>query len=128
MGPGKGSGAGRALPQRRPGSDPEETCGGSAAFFRPIHFVIQITLEIADDQGDDRTMRVVLADSMGMCFGVRDAVKMALHSPHRSELTILGELVHNTEVLRRLREAGVRSVASVDAPVETPRVMITAHG
>jgi 4-hydroxy-3-methylbut-2-enyl diphosphate reductase len=63
-----------------------------------------------------------------MCFGVRDAVEMALSSPHRSELTILGELVHNTEVLRRLREAGVRTVASVDAPVETPRVMITAHG
>jgi 4-hydroxy-3-methylbut-2-enyl diphosphate reductase len=73
-------------------------------------------------------MRVVLAESMGMCFGVRDAVQMALQSPHRSELTILGELVHNTEVLRRLREAGVRSVESVDAPVETPRVMITAHG
>lgn len=73
-------------------------------------------------------MRVVLADQMGMCFGVRDAVEMALQSPHRRELTILGELVHNTEVLRRLREAGVRSVASVNAPVETPRVMITAHG
>jgi 4-hydroxy-3-methylbut-2-en-1-yl diphosphate reductase len=73
-------------------------------------------------------MRVVLADQMGMCFGVRDAVEMALNSPHRAELTILGELVHNEEVLRRLREAGVRSVASVGAPVETPHVMITAHG
>jgi 4-hydroxy-3-methylbut-2-enyl diphosphate reductase len=73
-------------------------------------------------------MRVVLADRMGMCFGVRDAVQMAIGSPHRSELTILGELVHNTQVLRRLREAGVRSVVSVEAPVETPRVMITAHG
>jgi 4-hydroxy-3-methylbut-2-enyl diphosphate reductase len=53
---------------------------------------------------------------------------MALSSPHGSDLTILGELVHNTEILRRLREAGVRSVPSVDAPVETSRVMITAHG
>ncbi|HTE18931.1 MAG TPA: 4-hydroxy-3-methylbut-2-enyl diphosphate reductase [Armatimonadota bacterium] len=73
-------------------------------------------------------MKVVLADSLGMCFGVRDAVKLALESPRREELTILGELVHNTEVLRRLREAGIRTVASVDAPVETTRVMITAHG
>jgi 4-hydroxy-3-methylbut-2-en-1-yl diphosphate reductase len=73
-------------------------------------------------------MKVMRADSLGMCFGVRDAVTMALSSPHRSDLTILGELVHNTEILRRLREAGVRSVPSVDAPVETSRVMITAHG
>src|SRR5947207_6423273 len=73
-------------------------------------------------------MKVMMADSLGMCFGVRDAVAMALNSPHQSDLTILGELVHNTEVLRRLREAGVRSVASLDAPVETSRVMVTAHG
>ena len=73
-------------------------------------------------------MKVMRADSLGMCFGVRDAVAMALSSPHRSDLTILGELVHNTEILSRLREAGVRSVPSVDAPVETSRVMITAHG
>jgi len=73
-------------------------------------------------------MNVLLAESLGMCFGVRDAIDHALSSPHRTELTILGELVHNTEVLRRLREAGVRSVASVDAPVATARVMITAHG
>jgi 4-hydroxy-3-methylbut-2-enyl diphosphate reductase len=73
-------------------------------------------------------MNVLLAESLGMCFGVRDAIQHALSAPRPTELTILGELVHNAEVLRRLREAGVRSVASVDAPVETPRVMITAHG
>jgi 4-hydroxy-3-methylbut-2-enyl diphosphate reductase len=73
-------------------------------------------------------MNVILAESYGMCFGVRDAVKLALQSPHHADLTVLGELVHNPEVLRRLREAGIRSVASVDSPVETGRVMITAHG
>jgi 4-hydroxy-3-methylbut-2-en-1-yl diphosphate reductase len=73
-------------------------------------------------------MHVILADSFGMCFGVRDAVEMALNSPHRAELTILGELVHNADVLRRLDDAGVRSVASVDAAVGTAHVMITAHG
>jgi 4-hydroxy-3-methylbut-2-enyl diphosphate reductase len=73
-------------------------------------------------------MNVLLAESLGMCFGVRDAIQHALSSPHPAELTILGELVHNTDVLRRLREAGIRSVRSPDAPVETPRVMITAHG
>ena len=59
---------------------------------------------------------------------VRDAIHLALNSPFRTDLTILGELVHNTEVLRRLRDAGIRSVPAVDAPVETAHVMITAHG
>src|ERR1044072_5291473 len=73
-------------------------------------------------------MRVLRAESMGMCFGVRDAVAMALNSSHRTELTILGDLVHNGEGLRRLRDAGVRSAASVDGPVETPGVMVSGHG
>jgi 4-hydroxy-3-methylbut-2-enyl diphosphate reductase len=73
-------------------------------------------------------MKVLLAESLGMCFGVRDAVALALASPHPAGLTILGDLVHNPRVLRRLEEAGIRTVASVDAPVETERVMITAHG
>lgn len=73
-------------------------------------------------------MKVITAESLGMCFGVRDALKLALEHPHREELTILGELVHNPDVLRRLREAGIRTAASPDAPVTTPRVMVTAHG
>jgi 4-hydroxy-3-methylbut-2-enyl diphosphate reductase len=73
-------------------------------------------------------MEVIVAESLGMCFGVRDALELALTAPDRPNLTVLGELVHNTSVLRRLQEAGVRAVPSVNAPVETPRVMITAHG
>lgn len=73
-------------------------------------------------------MRIILADTYGMCFGVRDAVSEALEAPYRQELTVLGELVHNPVVLRRLEEAGVRIAGSPDAPVDTPHVMITAHG
>src|SRR5439155_23437745 len=73
-------------------------------------------------------MRIKLAESVGMCFGVRDAIQMALESPHREELTVLGELVHNPEVLRDLQAAGVRMVGSVDEPADTRHVMITAHG
>lgn len=73
-------------------------------------------------------MRIVLAESYGMCFGVRDAVAAALDAPYRRELTVLGELVHNPEVLRRLSAAGVRTAPSTDSQVETRHVMITAHG
>jgi 4-hydroxy-3-methylbut-2-enyl diphosphate reductase len=73
-------------------------------------------------------MKVTLAESLGMCFGVRDAVAMALESPYRSDLTILGELVHNPVVLRELEAAGIRMADSVDAAPSTGHVMITAHG
>jgi 4-hydroxy-3-methylbut-2-en-1-yl diphosphate reductase len=73
-------------------------------------------------------MKVIVADSLGMCFGVRDAVELALRSPHRTDLTVLGELVHNPDVLERLSSAGVRTALSPEAPVETSHVMITAHG
>jgi len=73
-------------------------------------------------------MEVIVAESLGMCFGVRDAVAMALNAPYRSDLTILGELVHNTQVLQRLQESGIRMAPSLEAPVETSHVMITAHG
>src|SRR5437764_899844 len=73
-------------------------------------------------------MRVVLAESFGMCFGVRDAVELALTAPFREDLTVLGELVHNPDVLARLRGAGVRVAPSPEAPVDTAHVMITAHG
>ena len=73
-------------------------------------------------------MRITLADSLGMCFGVRDAVALALSNPQPRELTVLGELVHNPEVLRQLSQAGIRSAASPDAPVATEQVIVTAHG
>ena len=60
-----------------------------------------------------------------MCFGVRDAIALALNQPR--PVTILGDLVHNETVLQTLRSQGVRTEHQV-ANVTTPAVMITAHG
>ncbi len=73
-------------------------------------------------------MQVILAETMGMCFGVRDAVAAALEHPRPHELTVLGELVHNPSILARLERAGVRRVDGPGSPVHTPAVMVTAHG
>ena len=73
-------------------------------------------------------MEIVFADSHGKCYGVRDAVSLALSHPQRHEETILGELVHNPIVLRQLQDAGIRIASAADAELETTRVMITAHG
>ncbi len=73
-------------------------------------------------------MKVTKAKAMGTCFGVRDALTQALGSPHRNDLTILGQLVHNPQTVERLKEAGIRVVGSIDDPILTHHVMITAHG
>ena len=62
-----------------------------------------------------------------MCFGVKDAVALALETSQRMPLTILGDLVHNETVLAELRARGIRVEQDV-AKVATPTVMITAHG
>jgi len=62
-----------------------------------------------------------------MCFGVRDAIALALDHADAGPLTILGDLVHNPTVLATLEAKGV-AVAQDIAHVATPTVMITAHG
>jgi 4-hydroxy-3-methylbut-2-en-1-yl diphosphate reductase len=72
-------------------------------------------------------MRVIRAEHMGMCFGVRDAIALALNEAKAQPLSILGDLVHNERVLSELQARGVRIVADA-GEVETKAVMITAHG
>jgi 4-hydroxy-3-methylbut-2-enyl diphosphate reductase len=62
-----------------------------------------------------------------MCFGVRDAIELALGHVEAAPLTILGDLVHNAAVLEDLRAKGI-AVAHDPARVTTHAVMITAHG
>jgi 4-hydroxy-3-methylbut-2-enyl diphosphate reductase len=72
-------------------------------------------------------MRILRATHLGMCFGVRDAIALALDHAEREPLTILGDLVHNETVLKQLRSQGVQ-IEHQAAAVSTPTVMITAHG
>jgi 4-hydroxy-3-methylbut-2-enyl diphosphate reductase len=72
-------------------------------------------------------MRILRAEHLGMCFGVRDAIALALQEAQSQPLTILGDLVHNETVLADLRARGIQ-LAQQAASVETPTVMVTAHG
>ncbi|MGE3313142.1 MAG: 4-hydroxy-3-methylbut-2-enyl diphosphate reductase [Limisphaerales bacterium] len=72
-------------------------------------------------------LRILRADHLGMCFGVRDALALAHREAARQPVTILGDLVHNETVLEDLRNRGVRLEQNLEA-VETPTVLITAHG
>ena len=72
-------------------------------------------------------MRILRAVHLGMCFGVRDAIELAVEHADAGPLTILGDLVHNPTVLRRLEARGI-AIAQDATDVRTPTLMVTAHG
>ena len=72
-------------------------------------------------------MKIIRAEHLGMCFGVRDAIALALDAAQHEPLTVLGDLVHNENVLAELRTQGIR-LAQQPADVGTQTVMVTAHG
>ena len=72
-------------------------------------------------------MKILRAEHLGMCFGVRDAIALAIESARHEPLTVLGDLVHNEAVLADMRRQGIRFEARPDAVI-TRNVMITAHG
>ena len=75
-------------------------------------------------------MKVIVADAMGMCFGVRDALRRVGEVDRPAETTIDGQLVHNELLLQQLDQQGFRQTHehSRDGVPETAQVLITAHG
>ena len=88
------------------------------------YFVMQSLLE---KPVEIKQRRVIRAAHLGMCFGVRDAIALALEEAKRRPLTILGDLVHNEIVVAQLRGEGIQIQNQPEA-VRTNAVMITAHG
>jgi 4-hydroxy-3-methylbut-2-enyl diphosphate reductase len=74
-------------------------------------------------------MKITLAQAMGTCFGVQDAIDLALDPQFKDKLTVVGQLVHNPQTTERLKANGVRIIErdQVDT-IATQAVMITAHG
>ena len=75
-------------------------------------------------------MKVSLASAMGTCFGVQDAINLAMSPEFASDLTIVGQLVHNPQVSESLKQNGVSLVPGIEdiEKIKTKKVMITAHG
>ena len=75
-------------------------------------------------------MKVSLANALGTCFGVQDAINLAMTPDFGADLTIVGQLVHNPQVNESLKKNGVSLINDIDAmdQIKTKKVMITAHG
>ena len=73
-------------------------------------------------------MQIIRASEMGFCFGVRRAVEMMEEAVEaRGQMVSLGSVVHNPQVVEKLRSQGLDVITDV-AQAEHRPVAITAHG
>lgn len=74
-------------------------------------------------------MEIVRAQSMGFCFGVRDAIQIVRElGESGTPVYTLGAIVHNPQIAEELERINVHVIDSLDeAPIRSI-VAITAHG
>ena len=75
-------------------------------------------------------MSVEVIKSAGFCFGVSRAVDFLYDeiSKKTPEIYTLGEIIHNPDIIREVRESGVKIASSAEEVPEGATVIIRAHG
>jgi (E)-4-hydroxy-3-methyl-but-2-enyl pyrophosphate reductase len=73
-------------------------------------------------------VQIKRAKTQGFCFGVAITVKKAEEAvASREQVTTLGHVVHNPQMVRALEERGLRNATSVD-DVDSGALFVRAHG
>ena len=73
-------------------------------------------------------MKINLAKSAGFCFGVKRAIEMAMKTARgKKGVVMLGDIVHNEQVVRKITEAGIRKIKRLK-PEKGKILLIRAHG
>ena len=72
-------------------------------------------------------MNVILAKNSGFCRGVRRAVDAAM-SADASDTYVLGEIIHNQDVIEAIEKRGVRQVESLGEVPDGATVIFRSHG
>lgn len=81
--------------------------------------------------GYSKAMKIVRAQSLGFCPGVRRALKLALEAAAEGPpVYLLGELVHNGRVSQRLKALGAILIdeGSIESIAKGSLVVIRSHG
>ena len=75
-------------------------------------------------------MEIIKAETMGMCNGVKSAIETTDKITIPRDVTIYGELVHNDEVSKRLKNKGFVFIRELSEPIlcATKTILIPAHG
>ncbi len=74
-------------------------------------------------------MIVNRAETAGACFGVKRAFDIAMKTAKaRKDVVMLGDIVHNEHVVKKIDEAGVKVVKRLDQVAEGGTLILRAHG
>ncbi len=87
------------------------------------------TSDIAQDKTSGK--RVVIAQELGYCWGVRRALEIVeAAAENAGPIAPIGDVIHNPQVVQRLRAQGIEGASSVEEAANRGfrRVAITAHG
>jgi len=74
------------------------------------------------------TMKINLAKAAGFCFGVKRALNIAQQTlTSSSEVYMLGDIVHNNDVMREIKRAGIKKIRRLGNG-KNRTLLIRAHG
>ena len=76
-------------------------------------------------------MQVILAEKRGFCYGVTTAIceaEKAIERFGRGNVYALGPIIHNKQVCRKLEQAGLHVVETIDQVPADGVVLIRSHG
>jgi 4-hydroxy-3-methylbut-2-enyl diphosphate reductase len=79
----------------------------------------------------NRKLEIILSPYTGYCFGVKRAMRLidrGLAEHPESKIYTLGDIIHNSQAVERLRERGVEPVSSLEDIEEGSMLVIRAHG
>lgn len=72
-------------------------------------------------------MKVILAKHSGFCVGVKYAVDTAMNL-NAGNAYVLGEIIHNPDVVRAIKDKGIKVVESLDEIPDGSTVVFRSHG
>jgi 4-hydroxy-3-methylbut-2-enyl diphosphate reductase len=73
-------------------------------------------------------MKINLAKSAGLCFGVRRALDIAFATAkNKKNVYMLGDIVHNENVVNNIRDAGIKKILHLGRG-KSKTLIIRAHG
>lgn len=74
-------------------------------------------------------MEYIVGKTAGFCFGVKNAVEGAKKKlEEEKKMCCLGEIVHNSEVVKKLESMGMNFIENLDENTEKQDTIIRAHG
>ncbi len=77
------------------------------------------------------SQNIQLAKFAGFCYGVKRAVetakKLKSENPDKN-ICVLGELIHNMDVIRELDELGIKTIYEIPEHVENSICVVRSHG